>query len=107
MAEMGAGLTESQAREIYRQGEEAVVFFLMRQAQMLAQSRALAAAAAVQSVPAALPSPDVISPTVPSGMQPIYTKASVPKRRKRPGRKAGHQGVRRERPERIDCVKEH
>jgi len=103
----GPGLTESQAREIYRQGEEAVVFFMMQQAQqMLAQSQQLAAAA-VQGVPAALPNANVISPSTPSGMQPVYAKASAPKRCKRPGRKLGHQGARRERPERIDCVREH
>ena len=51
--------------------------------------------------------PGVISPSTPSGMQPVYTKLSASKRRKRPGRKVGHQGVRRERPERIDCVQEH
>jgi len=117
-AEVGQSLTEAQAREIYRQGEEAVVFFMLQQQarlfaqsqQMLAQSRQLAESqmsTAVQGVSAASLKANVISPTVPSGMQPVYTKASVPKRRKRPGRKAGHQGVRRERPERIDRVKEH
>ncbi len=42
------------------------------------------------------------SPSTPSGRVPLYTKPNTPKRRKKPGAKSGHQGVRRERPVRID-----
>ena len=42
------------------------------------------------------------SPSTPSGMVPLYAKPNTPKRRKKPGAKSGHAGVRRERPVRID-----
>ncbi|MGH9807125.1 MAG: IS66 family transposase [Terriglobia bacterium] len=93
---LGAGLTEARVREIYRQGEEAVVFAMMRQSQMIARAQDPAA-----------PSPNLISPSTPSGMRPIYTKPPTPARRKRPGREQGHPGVCRIRPERVDQTQEH
>lgn len=81
---LGPSLTEEQAKEIYRQGEEAVVFALLTLAQ--------------QSAP---PVPS-ISPSTPSAMVPPYQKPSTPSRSKRPGRKAGHPGSRRATPERIN-----
>jgi hypothetical protein len=48
-----------------------------------------------------------VSPTCPSGMKPPYLKPNTRKRRKKPGRKQGHPGVARPRPERIDDFKEH
>ncbi len=47
------------------------------------------------------------SPSTPSGMVPIYTKPNTPKRRKKPGARNGHKGVRRKTPERIDERKTH
>ena len=47
------------------------------------------------------------SPSTPSGMVPIYTKPNTSKRHKKPGAKAGHQGVRRERQVKIDERKTH
>jgi len=48
-----------------------------------------------------------ISPTTPSGMTPAYLKPVKSKRKKRPGRKKGHIGVSRFKPEEIDHFKEH
>jgi len=48
-----------------------------------------------------------VSPTTPSGMTPVYLKPSHSKRKKRPGRKKGHQGVSRKSPEKVDHYKEH
>ena len=48
-----------------------------------------------------------ISPSCPSGMTPPYLKEPAKKRRKKPGRKKGHPGVGRKRPEKIDHYKEH
>jgi len=48
-----------------------------------------------------------VSPTTPSGMTPVYLKPPHGKRKKRPGRKKGHHGVSRIRPEKIDHYKEH
>ena len=44
-----------------------------------------------------------ITPSTPSGQQPVYTKPTTPNRgRKKPGAKPGHQGRRRPAPEQID-----
>ncbi|HRS72765.1 MAG TPA: IS66 family transposase [Anaerohalosphaeraceae bacterium] len=93
---LGPGLTQQQAEAIYEQGKEAVVFALLQQAQMLAEKNNLPAAIAVD-------------PSTPSAQKPVFTKDSkdTGKRRKRPGRKKGHAGVRRGRPERIDRTVEH
>jgi len=48
-----------------------------------------------------------VSPTTPSGMTPVYLKSSHGKRKKRPGRNKGHEGVSRKRPEKVDHFKEH
>jgi transposase len=48
-----------------------------------------------------------VAPTCPSGMTPVYLKKPAKKRRKKPGRKQGHPGVGRTRPEKIDHYKEH
>ena len=87
---LGASLTDEQARVIFCQGKEAVVFALLTLAGKLAALQA--------TTPA---------PTTPSGMIPAYQKPPAPKRRKRPGRKAGHPGERRPTPQRIDRQQEH
>jgi transposase len=86
---LGPALTREQAKRIYRQGEEAVIFALLTLAQ--------------QSAPP-VPSP---SPTTPSAMVPPYQKPTTPSRGKRPGRKTGHPGSRRPVPERIDQRRTH
>jgi len=91
VATLGAGLTEDQAREIYRRGEEATVLALMTLAKQAIASQGSSQAA---------------SPTTPSGMRPVYTKPST-RRRGKPGRKAGHAGSRRAKPGRIDKQQEH
>ena len=87
---LGASLTEVQARDIYRQGEEAVVFALLTFARKLGELQ-----------------PGKATPTTPSGMIPPYEKPPATRRRKRPGRKAGHPGSHRPPPERIDHRQEH
>jgi transposase len=86
---LGPRLTAEQARAIFRQGEEAVVFALLTLAQMMAQHTS---------------SP---SPTTPSGMTPVYQKPAAKSRRKKPGRKVGHPGSRRPLPTHIDRHAEH
>ena len=48
-----------------------------------------------------------ISPTTPSGMQPVYLKPAPKRRAKTPGRKAGHPGAHRYAPAHIDEFKQH
>lgn len=90
---LGSDLTEEQAREIFAQGEEAVIFALLQLAAQLRQSQGLCAA--------------VSSPATPSGMRPIHQKPATTTRGKKPGRQAGHEGKRRPPPARIDERKEH
>jgi transposase len=92
---LGPALTEQQAREIFAQGEEAVVFALLKLAKL-----------AVGNNPAS----DSNSPSAPSGMKPPHLKPSAAsKRNKKPGQKPGHVGTRRPKPppERIDAREEH
>ena len=95
---LGPGLTQQQAEAIYEQGKEAVVFALLQLAKMATESR-----------PANLPAAIARDPSTPSAQKPVFTKANkeTGKRRKRPGRKKGHVGVRRGRPEWIDRTVEH
>jgi len=48
-----------------------------------------------------------LSPTTPSGMTPPYLKPPKGKRKRRPGRKKGHKGISRIRPQTVDHFKEH
>lgn len=48
-----------------------------------------------------------ISPTCPSGMTPPYLKKPGKKRPKKPGRKKGHPGIARTRPEKAEHYQEH
>jgi len=48
-----------------------------------------------------------VSPTTPSGMIPVYLKPGHGKGKKRPGRKKGHQGASRRKPEKVDHYKQH
>lgn len=86
---LGPQLTEEQARQIFRLGEEATIFALLKQAQMLA------------------PQANGTAPSTPSGMMPVYEKPTVRKRAKRRGRKNGHPGHRRPTPAHIDRCEEH
>jgi len=91
---LGPHLTADEARAIYAQGEEAVVFALLELARRWKQANGQCASAS--------------SPARPSGMTPVHQKPATTKRRgKKPGRKAGHPGSRRNVPDRIDARKTH
>lgn len=90
---LGPQLTAGEAEAIYAQGPEAVIFALLEYARRLGEAQGLRAA--------------VSSPATPSGMMPVYLKPAAKTRGKRPGRKAGHEGTRREPPSRIDRRVEH
>ena len=77
---LGPNLTAEEARAIYAQGKEAVVFALLELAAQLRRSQGQCAS--------------LSSPATPSGMKPIYQKPNTPKRRKKPGQNPGHEGHR-------------
>lgn len=81
-----ARLSEEEARTLYRQGEEAVVFALLK----LSKERAELAERLGRQQGARA--------STPSGMVAVYEKPSVNKRGKKPGRKEGHPGARRAAP---------
>lgn len=83
-------LSEDEARAIFAQGEEAVVFALLSLAAMLGRQQAQAGACSHRA------------PSTPSGMKPPHDKPTARGRKKKPGRKRGHPGARRKPPPRID-----
>jgi len=87
-------MSEQQVRELYRQGENKTVAFILSLLKELDTLKN-------QTKPAP-PGPET-----PSGMQPVYTKPSRKGNKKRPGRKKGHPGSRRKKPIRVDTIKEH
>jgi transposase len=89
-AVLDAPLSEEQARDIYRQGESAVVFSLLTLSDRLAATRS--------SVP---------GPSTPSGMVPPYQKPAKSSGKRRPGREAGHPGSRRPAPDHVDRYEKH
>src|SRR3989304_4049621 len=89
---LGAALDRAQAEAIFARGREAVIFALLEMAKELAEARNPAS---------------VTTPSTPSGMIPVYEKPAISSRKKRPGRKKGHPGSGRKRPERIDHCEEH
>jgi transposase len=48
-----------------------------------------------------------VSPTTPSGMTPTYLKPAAGGRKRKSGRKKGHKGSSRARPDKVDHFKEH
>ena len=95
---LGCGLTKQQAEQIYEQGKEAVVFALLQLAKMAAEQKPNNLIAAITA-----------DPSTPSSQKPVFAKPNADdrKRCKKPGRKKGHEGSRRQRPKRIDRTVEH
>jgi len=90
---LGPQITAAEARVIFSQGEEAVIFALLELAKGWGRAEGRCAS--------------VSSPATPSGMRPVHQKPAIKKRAKKPGRKAGHPGSRRAAPERIDEWETH
>ena len=87
-------LTEAQARRLSSQGPEVIALALMAASKRIAELQRRR-------------QPPPPSPSTPSGMVPVYTKANTSKRRKTPGAKPSHQGHRRAAPTRIDAHQTH
>ena len=83
-------LTQEQAEEIFKQGEEAVIWALLKLS-LLAQSK--------KEI-----SPDL---STPSSQIPPYAKPAAKRGRKKRGREAGHKGEHRRPPLVIDRREEH
>jgi transposase len=67
----------------------------------------LAAVKRIAELKAKVEGPSRMDPSTPSGQRPVYTKPRAPKRKGKPGARAGHAGVRRPKPSRIDQRQEH
>ncbi|MBU0755062.1 MAG: transposase [Planctomycetes bacterium] len=85
-------LTKEEAREVIRQGDEAIIFKLLELSKL------------VQELENAGP-PSTSS--TPSGQVPVYKKPTTSKSRKKPGQKKGHEGTRRKTPHQIDRHETH
>src|SRR5262245_6060981 len=90
---LGPQLTAEQATLIFQQGQDAVVFALLRLAPQMAQQTSGA--------------PRGTDPSAPSGQTPPYAKPTAERRTKAKGAKPGHLGYRRTPPTRIDRYEEH
>jgi transposase len=98
-------MTREEAIRLYRQGEEATVAVLLA---LAAEIEELKGRLHKNTAKKPTPNHADVDPATPSGMIAPYAKASSRGRRhRRPGRKNGHPGVRRRKPERIDHIKEH
>lgn len=85
-------LDQATAERLHAFGPEAVAFFALFISRRFVESQNGDA---------------MTSPSTPSGMVPIYAKPNKRERRKKPGARQGHDGVRRERPTKIDQRKDH
>lgn len=90
---LGPQLTAEQARLIYEQGADAVVFALLALAKQLAEQPTV-----VSTTP---------DPSAPSGQTPPYVKPTTRGRARPKGAKPGHPGRRRPTPPRIDRREGH
>ena len=93
---LGPDLTKEQAGTIFAFGKEAVIFALLAQAKMIADQ--------YSGKPAPSRSDD---PSCPSAQKPPYEKPSKKGRKKKPGRKKGHEGSCRPNPEHVDHTEIH
>lgn len=93
-AALRGALNEEQARVLARFGPKVAAFAFLAVSQRIAE---LQGATEAQQ----------LSLSTPSGMVPVYTKPNRSTRRKKPGAKEGHPGVRRDRPVKIDERKTH
>ncbi|MDY7096495.1 MAG: transposase, partial [Acidobacteriota bacterium] len=92
-------LTQEEAEEVFSQGRELVVFYLLELSKRNDELERRIAELERRS--SGRPS------STPSGMIPPYEKAKSRKRGKKPGRKPGHAGSRRARPPKVDRTEEH
>ena len=90
---LGPQLTQEQARLIYEQGPDAVVFALLSLAKQLAEKSVVASSRS--------------DPSAPSGQTPPYVKPTTKGRAKPKGAQPGHPGHRRPTPPRVDRHEEH
>ncbi|MCH7632666.1 MAG: transposase, partial [Planctomycetes bacterium] len=92
-------LDETLAHKLHKLGPEAVALATLSMSRHIAEQGAeLTRLESKSGTP---------SPSTPSGMVPIYAKANKSNRRKKPGARNEHKGVRRKRPTKIDERKTH
>jgi len=101
-AAIAGKLTDLQAEELSALGQQVTKLALLLSARRIAEQNAAIAQLQGQL---ALAGPD--HPSTPSGQKPPYLKPPAPKRKGKPGARAGHVGTRRPAPSRIDRREQH
>jgi len=100
-------LDEALAHKLHELGPEAVALAMLATCRRIVEQDAQLAQLAGPRQASTF-SATSVTPSTPSGMVPVYTKPNKSgKRKKKPGAKSGHEGVRRERPIKIDERKTH
>ena len=94
-AAIAGKLTDSQAEELSALGKEVTKLALLLAARRIAELQGQLALAGPHH------------PSTPSGQKPPYLKPPAPKRKAKPGARAGHVGTRRPAPARIDRRQQH
>ena len=92
-------ISETEANAIYQQGQEITVLFILQQVQQIEELVKENSSLKAKVVDNSL--------TTPSGMVPVFKKPPIKSHHNQPGQKKGHQGSRRETPEKIDHHQEH
>jgi transposase len=94
-AAIAGKLTDAQAEALSASGPEATKLALLLAARRIAELQSQLILAGPNH------------PSTPSGQKPPYVKPSGPRRKGKPGARAGHPGTRRPAPQRIDRRQEH
>jgi len=100
-AALRGALTQAQARRLAKEEPEVLALALLAASQRIAEQ-----AKVISGLQGRGEEPP-LSPATPSGMVPIYTKPNTATRCKKSGARNGHEGVRRERPVKIDERRTH
>jgi len=100
-AALRGALTQAQARRLAKENPEVLALALLAASQRIAEQELRIAQLQARG------DGQKLSPSTPSGMVPIYTKPNTAKRCKKSSARNGHEGVRRQRPVKIDERRTH
>jgi len=93
-AALRGALTKAQALRLAQENPEVLALALLAASKRIAELQSSSQG-------------QLLSPSTPSGMMPVYTKPNASRRRQKSGAKKGHPGHRRQTPTRVDRQETH